>query len=386
MRVAAAAALFALLAVVALAALLADGPIYLQALHDRIASSLQERLGDEIELGPTYLMHDSWGIGLGFRHLTIRDAAGRIVLAAPAGKIGLDTFSLFLAQVKVRRLELDGLDLRLRVAPDGALSLAVSGDETAAPVDLPSGTSGLDSSNLAALIRAGAEAMAGSGQAIDRVTLANGHFTVDNEATRRSVAYKDFNLVFDRSGDQATARISAIGPSGLWSMEAQARVGKEPTLAVEAHDVSLADIETFDKKQPPLFADGPINFKFDSSLAPDGAVRSLTGRFTVGAGNVRLNNPDALPFLVDEAFGRIEWESDKRRLRIDDLMVLAGETHVAAHGWLKPPVDRADAWTVNIESNDARFGPERSGAEARRARFDGRRLPLSALGVALHRR
>ena len=360
-RVAAAAALLAILAVVALAALLADGPIYLQALHDRIASSLQERVGDEIELGPTYLMHDSWGIGLGFRHLTIRDAAGRIVLAAPAGKIGLDTFSLFLAQVKVRRLELDGLDLRLRVAPDGALSFAGSGDETAAPVDLPSGTSGLDSSNLAALIRAGAEAMAGSGQAIDRVSLANGHFTVDNEATRRSVTYKDFNLVFDRSGDQATARISAIGPSGLWSMEAQARVGKEPTLAVEAHDVSLADIETFDKKQPPLFADGPINFKFDSSLAPDGAVRSLTGRFSMGAGNVRLNNPDALPFLVDEASGRIEWESDKRRLRIDDLMVLAGETHVAAHGWLKPPADRADAWTVNIESNDARFGPERPG-------------------------
>src|SRR5271157_3181482 len=340
-RVAEAAAVVALLAVVVLAACLANGPIYLETLHDRIASSLQERAGDRyaIDLGPTYLMHDSWGLGLGFRRLTVRDAAGRTVLAAPAGKIGLDTLALFLAQVKVRRLELDGLDLRLRVAPDGALSFAVSGDETAAPVDLPSGTSGLDSSNLAALIRAGAEAMAGSGQAIDRVTLANGHFTVDNEATRRSVTYKDFNLVFDRSSDQATARISAIGPSGLWSMEAQARVGKEPTLAVEAHDVSLADIETFDKKQPPLFADGPINFKFDSSLAPDGAVRSLTGRFTVGAGTVRHNNPDALPFLVDEAFGRIEWESDKRRLWIDDLMVLAGETHVAAHGWLKPPAD-----------------------------------------------
>ena len=91
-RVAEAAAVVALLAVVALAARLANGPIYLQALHDKIASSLQERAGDRyaIDLGPTYLMHDSWGVGLGFRHLTVRDAAGRTVLAAPAGKIGLD--------------------------------------------------------------------------------------------------------------------------------------------------------------------------------------------------------------------------------------------------------------------------------------------------------
>ena len=76
-------------------------------------------------------------MGLGFRRLTVRDAAGRTVVAAPAGKIGLDVPALFFGRVKVRRLELDGLDLRLRVAADGALSIAVSGDESAAPIALP---------------------------------------------------------------------------------------------------------------------------------------------------------------------------------------------------------------------------------------------------------
>ena len=95
-QVAEAAAVVALLVGVALAARLANGPIYLQSLHDKIASSLQERAGDRyaIDLGPTYLMHDSWGVGLGFRHLTVRDAAGRTVVAAPAGKIGLDVLGL----------------------------------------------------------------------------------------------------------------------------------------------------------------------------------------------------------------------------------------------------------------------------------------------------
>jgi hypothetical protein len=365
-RVAEAAALVTLLAVLVLAARLAHGPIYLQTLHDKIASSLQERVGDRylIDLGPTYLMHDAWGVGLGFRRLTVRDAAGRKVLAAPGGKIGLDPFALVLAQVKVRRLELDGLDLRLRVAPDGALSIAVSGDASAAPIALPSGAPGAGSLNLAVLIRASAEAMAGAGQAVDRLTLANGSFEIDNEATHRFVTYRDFNLVFDRSGEQAAARITAVGEAGPWTMKARASDGEAPTVAIEAHDVSLADLEAFDKKPPPLFAKGPIGFKLEGRLNPDQTLQSLTGRFAVGAGKVQLNNPDALPFLVDEASGRVDWDETAKSLRISKLVVLAGETRLSADGWVTPPADPSKAWTVRLESKDARFGPERLGENA----------------------
>ena len=61
-RVAEAGAVLALLVGVAFAARLPSGPIYLEWLHDRIASSLQERAGERyaVELGPTYLMHNSW--------------------------------------------------------------------------------------------------------------------------------------------------------------------------------------------------------------------------------------------------------------------------------------------------------------------------------------
>jgi hypothetical protein len=365
-RVAEAAAVVALLAVVALAARLAERPIYLQALHDRIAASLQDRVGDRyaIDLGPTYLMHDSWGMGLGFRRLTVRDAQGRVVVAAPAGKVDLDALALLVAQVKVRRLELDGLDMRLRVAPDGGLSFAVSGDAGAAPIALPAAATGLESLNLAALIRGGAEAMAGAGQAIDRLTLANGSFTIDNEAVGRRVTYRNFNLVFDRSDGRATARLSAFGTSGRWTIQAEAAVGDSPTLAIEAHGLSLADLAAFDKKPPPVFAEGPIDLKLDARLAPDKTVRSMTARFAVGAGQVRLNNPDALPFLVDEASGQVDWNDAAKRLQISNLLVLAGETHVTAAGWVSPPADPHGAWTMRLESKDARFGPERPGEKA----------------------
>ena len=57
--------LVALAAFALLAFRLSSGPIYFDWLHDRVASSLQDRIGGgySVQLGPTYVMHDSWGLG-----------------------------------------------------------------------------------------------------------------------------------------------------------------------------------------------------------------------------------------------------------------------------------------------------------------------------------
>jgi hypothetical protein len=350
----------------ALASLLARGPLRLVGMHDQIQTSLQERVGDRyaIVLGPTYLMHDSWGVGLGFKGFTVRDAAGRTVLSAPSGKLGLDPFAAALLDVRVRRLELDGLDLRLRVAADGALSLAVASDSVATPIPLPGATSSASGGapGLAALVRAAAETMAGAAQALDRLTLANGHFEIQNDATQRSVVYRDFAVVFDHSVSRAQATISATGPAGPWTIAAQASDGDAPTLSIQGHDLSLADLQAFDKKPPPLTAEGPIAFRLDAEVTPESALRVFTGRFTVGAGRVRINNPDAVPFFIDEASGAMAWDEDVRRFRVDRLQVLAGLTHVEMQGWMAPPTDTTRVWTTHLESRDAQFSPERPGA------------------------
>ena len=348
-----------------LASLLARGPIRLVGLHDQIQASLQERVGDgyTLSLGPTYVMHDSWGVGLGFKGLALRDAAGRTVLSAPSGKVGLDLFALALLDVKVRRLELDGLDLRLRVAADGALSLAVASDSGATPIPLPGATPGGGSADLAALVRFAAEAMAGAAQALDRLTLANGNFEIDNEATQRRVVYKDFAVVFDHSGSRARAAISATGPAGPWKIAAQASDGNAPALSVEARDLSLADLQAFDKRPPPLIADGPIAIKVDAELTPQSTLATFAGRFNIGAGRVRINNPDAVPFFIDEATGAVAWDNEAGRFRVDKIEVLAGQTHVRAQGWASPPTEANNrVWTTHLEARDARLGPERTGA------------------------
>ncbi len=204
--------------------------------------------------------------------------------------------------------------------------------------------------------------MAGATQALDRLTLANGHFEIDNEATQRSVVYKDFAVTFDHSGSRANAAISATGPAGPWTIAAHASDGDAPTLSIQGHDLSLADLQAFDKKPPPLTAEGPIAFKLDAEVTPESTLRAFTGRFTVGAGRVRINNPDAVPFFIDEASGAMAWDEDARRFRVDRLQVLAGLTHVEMHGWMAPPADAARVWSAHLESQGAQFGPERPGA------------------------
>ena len=350
----------------ALASLLARGPLRLVGMHDQIQTSLQERVGDRyaIVLGPTYLMHNSWGVGLGFKGLTVRDAAGRTVLSAPSGKLGLDPFAAAMLDVRVRRLELDGLDLRLRVAADGALSLAVASDSGATPIALSGGAMlpGGRAPGLAAVVGAAVETMAGATQALDRLTLANGHFEIDNEATQRSVVYNDFAVVFDHSGSSARATLSATGPAGRWTIGAQASEGNPRTLSIQANDLSLADLQTFDRKRPPMTAEGPVAIKLDAELAPNSTLRAFTGQFTIGAGRVRIDNPDAVPFFIDEATGAVTWDEDARHYRVDRLEVLAGLTHVDAQGWMAPPTDTGRVWTTHLESRGSQFGPERPGA------------------------
>src|SRR5262249_21836874 len=158
-------------------------------------------------------------------------------------------------------------------------------DSGATPIALPGATSpGGSAPGLAAIVRGAAESMAGAAQALDRLTLANGHFEIQNDATQRSVIYKDFAVAFDHSGSSAHATISATGPAGPWTISAQASDGDAPTLSIRAHDLSLADLQAFDKSPPPLTAEGPIAIKLDAELTQESALRAFTGQFSVGAG------------------------------------------------------------------------------------------------------
>jgi hypothetical protein len=370
-RVAIGAVLVAVLTVAAtiggLASLLAWGPINLEFLNPRIASSLQERLGPRyvVSIGPTSLTRGDGGVALGFGGIAIHDSAGRSVLSAPRGRVGLDVWSLLRLEIKVHRLELDGLDLRLQVRPDGALSIAAAADADAAMIDLPAplppgaeSTAGPDFGLVAiGLI----DAMTGASQALDRVSLVHGHLEVLNEALAKRTVYDDFQLTFVRSNETASISVGAKGPQGRWSVEAQARGGSERMVSLTAHDLDFDDLRLFNANRPPFEADMPISLRLEAKLGANSAIETMGGRFTLGAGYFKLDDPDHEPFFIDEATGDIAWDPAARRYRFDNLQLLSGATHIYGAGWASPPTRAEPAWISHFESGDTVFAPERPG-------------------------
>ncbi len=358
---------FALAALGGFFLLLGSGPISVEPLNPRIVQSLEERLGERyaVTIGPTFLMRMEGGVGLGFGGITIRDRAGRTVLSAPGGRVGLDTLSLLTFEIKVRRLELDGLDLRLRLRPDGALSIAAAADSNAASIELPA-PAAADSTAAAApdfgvLAFRIIDAMTGASQTLDRVGLARGHLEIENEALGRKAVYDDLLLSFDKDADTAAIHASARGSAGRWSVDATARGGDARVVSLSARDLSLEDLLFVHAGRPPFDADMPISFKIDARLAANSAIQALQGRFALGAGYFKLDDPDHEPFLIDEATGDIAWDPAANRYRFKDLQLLAGVTHILAAGWLAPPTQAQAAWVSHFESNDTVFGPERPG-------------------------
>ncbi|MBV8662572.1 MAG: hypothetical protein JO107_05670, partial [Hyphomicrobiales bacterium] len=311
--------LLALGALGALFLLLGSGPINLATLNPRIAQSLEERLGDRytVSIGSTYLMRTDGGIALGFGGITLRDRAGRSVLSAPRGRVDLDALSLLALGVKVRRLELDGLDLRLHLRQDGALSIAAAGDPSATTIEMPAPSVAPpeqpSAPDFGLLVFRVIDAMTGASQSLDRVALVHGHLVIENDGLARPTVYDDLAIAFDKNGDDATIQASAQGPAGRWSVEAQARGGDSRAVTVTARDLSFADLVSFHAGRMPFDTDMPISFKLEARLTPTSAIQSLEGRLSLGAGYFKLDDPDHEPFLVDEATGEVSWNREAGR-------------------------------------------------------------------------
>jgi len=344
-------------------AYLGRGPISLDSLRPAIADSLQSRLrpGYHVALGPTAVSHGAYGLGIGFTGLVIRDPQGRVALSAPGGRIGLDAFALMRADVKVRRLELDGLQLALQVGANGELSLAAgAAEDNAAPISLGASPASPGATNLGALVAALAEAVAGADQPLDHVAIVDGALTVRNEAHGPPAVYDEFKLAFDRSGDAAKVALSAHGPAGRFSLEAEAQAGAKRKLSVEARDLAAEDFSRLDPHPAAFTFDPPISFKMSAESSPSGSLTALDGAFTLGAGKFVSNDPGVPPIGIDEASGKVSLDAEGR-YAIDKLEVLAGATHVRLTGALAPPTPNDALWRARLHSDDAVFagaGPD----------------------------
>jgi hypothetical protein len=349
-----------------------EGPISLDSLRPTIADNLQSRLkpGYRVELGPVSLSNGLTGLGVGFRGLMVRDAKGRLVVNAPGGRIGLDALALLGLQVKVRRLELDGLQLALRVGANGQLSLA-AGEGEATPIPLGPTPAAPAANNFGAVVAEVANVMAGIDQPLDHVALVNGRLIVMNAGRPSPTVYDHLRLAFDRSGAAASAKLSAHGPSGDWSVSMRAGVGTERTLIVDARQLAIDDFTRLIPNPPQFSFDSPISFTFSATASPQGVLSALEGGFSLGAGRFDPRDPDGgPPIAIDEASAKVSLDA-AGRYALDRGEALSGASRVRFNGWFAPPTKADPLWRVHMHSGDALFAAARAGdPEARLTAVD----------------
>ncbi len=374
---------------------LAQGPLPIGGLGKRIEAALAERLGGHfaVELGAMNIADSEHGPVLKVDGIVLKDVTGRTILAAPQAALSVDPLTLMTGRVMPKRLELQNLELRLSLMPDGSMAvsagtgtpspLALPQPVVAPPVDQPTTTL---SDKTAAAPGEGAaqdqqpvaklEAMLGflfaaaadpdsTFGVLERLGVAKGRLVIDNRASGRSTTFEGVDLAFDRpQDDELVLSTSAAGPNGNWSMRAtmHGRQAAARDVEVEFHDLSLDEwLIATGLRNIGLDTDVPISGKLTASLSAAGRLTGARAKILLGAGYIQLDDPDHEPFMIDEINGALSFDPEARRINIDSLQIAAGDTQFLLNGTLNPPAPSETAWQLTFVGDDGRFGAERPG-------------------------
>ncbi|MFN3890243.1 MAG: AsmA-like C-terminal region-containing protein [Beijerinckiaceae bacterium] len=374
--------LLAAAAISALYLMLARGPVSAEMLGARIAAAIDSRLGEnyDVTVGRTTIESGDFGPFIAVEGLRIT-SGGEQVFAAPRATVALHPLRLLMGQVSPKRIELFDLDLQLSLTADGAVAVSAgakpflfgrapepAGQGAAAPPPLGEHAAVRaigDALRRTLAIAIGAQTPLGS---IEHVGISRGRLVVDDRAVERTTTFDELELSIDRDRDAALLTIAATGPSGRWSVSAQARADSDSgaegprSLDVEVRDLSMDEIALmFGLRSPPVDFDMPVSARLQLSLGEEGRLTTADGRFAIGSGFLYFRDGDQEPVRVDEMTGRINWDAAARRFDVGPISFHSGRTHMTFAGRVDPPDGRGSDWRLDLASSPGVLGAVRPG-------------------------
>jgi hypothetical protein len=393
-----------LLAVAVAAGLLAlrlsQGPITISGLAPLISDVLAARVGDRFRfrLGNAALAGGAEFPTLTIDSLSLSDAGGTI-LSAPRAEVSIDLFGLLLGVVTPKRLEIFDVELRLALLPTGALALPgpVPLDPTTepgSPFEVPTpqqaAPTGLEAGH-ASQHDGGAEAgakpvppstiaqaigvvrtaidMLGRGDspigAVDRIGISRGLLVVDDRTLERTLTFSGLDVSFVKSNGATRFDLTVDGPNGRWSANGRAHgaPGAERGMMLALKNLSLDEV---------LLASGARSFGADSNMLAsvetefgfraDGSLIAAGGKFHLGAGYLRFDDPEDEPMMIDEITGGFRIDPATGSILLEQSRLVAGTTALALDGEVTAPSTAAGPWTIALgAAATGVVGPERPG-------------------------
>ena len=366
---------------------LSQGPISIDTFSSRIEQELDGRIGSgySFRFGQAAIERGRNGPGLTFAGLTLRDAQGRTIIAAPRAEVTISLLPLLIGRVSPTRLEIFELDVRLSVLADGSIAVSAGtepfvlsgprGGTGAAGVEPSTSPATAGPPNQLAAMRPLAEALRSVLDtameqnsvlgALKRVGISHGRLQFEDQTSGRSTTFAGLEFSFDKSRAGAHLGVSAEGPNGRWSIEASTTAGRGEGRSL---DIAITDITSDEialvsgMREPEFDFDMPVSVKLRFGLGPEGALGASGGTFHFGQGYFYLADPDHEPLLVDDITGAFHWDDVAQRVMLDKAEWRSGLTHIGIAGTATPPRSRAEPWLIDIASTPgSAFGPERPG-------------------------
>ncbi|PNG26511.1 hypothetical protein CR492_07380 [Methylocella silvestris] len=384
---------------------LAQGPMAIDGLGPSIAQALDQRFGHgyDFAFGQTSMLQRGYSPTLGVDRLVVKDQSGRTLLSAPRAEVSVDLLSLAGGKIAPKRLEIFDVELRLALLPDGSIAQlagggseeavaitpplaeslrreaipAVAPSEPAVPAGAPAAEPPAQPKPRALLVKQLSSAMrlvidaltSPNSQiaAVDRVGITRGRIVIDDRTSNQKMTFDGVNLAFDKTDAGTRFDLSVDGPNGRWSASglASGQPGADRRLTFSLQNLSMDEI---------LLATGvrtigadfdmPLSAHVDIGLRADGVLSEAVATFGLGSGYLRFDDPNDEPLIVDEIKGGVHWDGGKRRIMVDPVTLVAGQSHGAVSGFLALPEREGDAWTVELGAPEPLVAaPERPGQQ-----------------------
>ncbi|MCA3564934.1 MAG: hypothetical protein IOC90_08315 [Methylocystis sp.] len=318
--------------------MLSRRPIEVDFLSERIASSLEQRIGAGVDVGVgrTVIEKSDGGLSLHIQNITIRNAAGREILRSPDAVVAFTPRQLLTFRLSPDRLALRGMALRAEITANNEI-LFHAGAVPSGPGSAPPQTS-LSFQDIVSFVMGLGESGGLSALAIDDASL-----TVQDRRNGKEITFQSMALAFESAGDGSFEARGSLRkdqetvPMTVKVSEAEGRRRIEARISQLGNAVlhALLGAETNQ-----FTLESKLSLGADVVVAPDGSVSDLILVGALGAGQALLPHWDDNPIRIDEATVRASWSAASPN---------GGEMKAAFRGGgaaitLAGPIDAIDGW------------------------------------------
>jgi hypothetical protein len=372
---------FVLLAVIlfgTLAAIVASGPVDLDAVRDRVRASLASRLGPDYAVSVGRAMIDVdpvLGLVVQIDEISVRDQSHAVVGNIPAARLAIDPLSLLRLRLDISTVEISDADISLVRVPSGSIYLGTAETIRRAeptPAAVSTGQAAPQAGNLADggfpdLLRAMRTVNGALDPAVE-FAIARGFERLSIDAStiqvwdavqmqKRTFAHTDIALTVDRGTGAVKANFDTSGYAGRWAVQAERTVdpdNEDRNLSLILSQLSLADINpALGRPESLLQSNVPMFGRATVRLNPKGEVQHATLRLDLGAGHV-ISGLGKDTVMLDEATVRLRWDVPQRTIVIEPSAFFFGDTRAVVAGEIKPLTAEADGrYGFTLESRNA---------------------------------